>query len=83
MVSWQITAKTIYCGTVEDEVTLIIHRDGTATCTGLKKYGEPNRVMQKIIKKKVKQFNRPMQCEGLQCPRLTAYKEKIFAEEIK
>jgi hypothetical protein len=34
MVDWQITAKTIYCEAVKEEVTIIIKKDWSANCTG-------------------------------------------------
>jgi hypothetical protein len=33
MTEWKITATTVYCEAVKEEVTLIIDRDGTARCT--------------------------------------------------
>jgi hypothetical protein len=31
---WQLTATTIYCKELGEEVTFIVQADGTATCTG-------------------------------------------------
>ena len=42
MVNWQITATTIYCDAVDDEVTLLVYTDRSVRCTGYKKYGEPS-----------------------------------------
>jgi hypothetical protein len=81
MTGWQVTAKTIYCDAVDDEVTVLISKDFVAHCTGFKKYREPNNVTLRIIKKKTHQLKRPLKCEGQQCPRVTSYKEKIQAEE--
>jgi hypothetical protein len=36
---WEITATTIHCDTVDDEVTILITRDATATCTGRARHG--------------------------------------------
>jgi hypothetical protein len=83
MVDWQVTAKTIYCEAVEDEVTVIVYKDGSTLCTGFKKYDKPNSVTIGIIKEKAKKLKRPLKCEGQQCPRVTQYKEKIFAEDVK
>ncbi len=33
MVNWQITATTIYCEAVSDEVTIMVHKDWSVTCT--------------------------------------------------
>ena len=34
MPEWEITATTVRCDTVDDEVTILVNRDATATCTG-------------------------------------------------
>jgi hypothetical protein len=31
---WEITAVTVYCDAVADEVTILVAGDATATCTG-------------------------------------------------
>ena len=36
MVDWQVTATTIYCDAVDDDVTLLVYKDGSAKCTGYK-----------------------------------------------
>ena len=83
MSDWQITAKTIACEEVDDEVTLLIYKDGTAHCTGFKKYTQPNAVTAGIIKEKSRRLKRPLKCEGEACAHLTRYKDKIMAEETK
>lgn len=35
MVNWQITAKTIYCDIVRDEVTIMVKKDWSVQCTGM------------------------------------------------
>ena len=35
---WEITATTVYCEVVGDEVTLMVYGDGTCKCTGREKY---------------------------------------------
>ncbi|MFC1902066.1 GYD domain-containing protein [Chloroflexota bacterium] len=42
MVDWVITATTIYCDAVDDEVTLLVHKDGTVKCIGHSKYAKPD-----------------------------------------
>ncbi len=81
MVNWQITAKTIYCDAVDDEVTLMVYKDASCHCTGFRKYNEPNAVTQKMISEKTRHLKRSIKCEGEQCYRLTQYKDKIMAEE--
>ncbi len=68
MVNWQVTAKTIYCETVQDEVTILVYKDGTAKCTGFKRYGESKA--------------RGMQAKcNADCSLVTEYKNRLFAEE--
>jgi hypothetical protein len=31
---WQVAATTIHCDAVDDDVTIIVHRDCTTRCTG-------------------------------------------------
>ncbi len=81
MPGWQVTAKTIYCEAVEDEVTVLVYQNGSTRCTGYGKYTEPNDVTRKILMAKNKNLKRSLKCEGEQCPRVTQYKEQILAEE--
>ena len=79
--NWQITATTIYCDAVDDEVTLLLYKDGTVTCTGYKKYGESSRAISNRMKKKSKQLKRQLKCEGPECYRVTQYKDRLFTEK--
>jgi hypothetical protein len=81
MTNWQITAKTIFCDAVDDEVTLMVYKDSSIRCTGCQKYGRPNSITQQIIKEKNRKLKRPIRCEGEACLRLTSYREKILNEE--
>jgi len=83
MVNWQVTATTIYCDAVDDEVTLMVYKDGSAKCTGYEKYCNPSKEISKLLERKGKQLNRKLECEGLECYRVIQYKEKLFAEEAK
>ena len=83
MIDWQVTATTIYCDAVDDEVTLMVYKDGSAKCTGYKKYYQPSKEVRKLLEKKSKKLNRKLACEGLECCRIAQYKEKLFAEEPK
>ena len=75
MVDWEVTATTIYCDSVDDEVTLIVHKDFSVKCTGYIKYSES---------RKNKQSRRRLtSCTGLECPQIAHYKEKLLAEEAK
>ena len=82
MVDWQVTATTIYCDAVDDDVTLLVYKDRSAKCTGYKKYGESiTKETARMLKKKAKKASRELRCEGPECSRLTAYRDKLFAEE--
>jgi len=83
MVNWQVTATTIYCDAIDNEVTLLVYRDGSVKCVGYEKYGEPGKEIAKILKKKSKQLKRQLGCEGLDCYRMVQYRDKLFAEESK
>lgn len=83
MVNWQVTAATIYCDAIDNEVTLLVYRDGSVKCVGYEKYGEPSKEIAKILKKKSKQLKRQLGCEGLDCYRMVQYRDKLFAEESK
>jgi len=81
MVNWQITATTIHCDAIDEEVTLLVYKDWSTKCTGYKKYGQPSKEMLDLLKKKSKRSKRQLECTGLECPRITQYKEKLLSEE--
>lgn len=83
MTDWKITAKTIFCDAVDDEVTVLVYRDASARCTGCKKYNEPNQITQSVIREKSRRLKRPIKCEGEGCPRMTRYITSITAENVK
>jgi hypothetical protein len=83
MANWQITAKTLYCEAVEDEVTVLVYKNGSTLCTGCKKYEKPDSITLGLIREKTKNLKRTIKCEGEPCPRVTQYKEKILAEEAE
>jgi len=80
MVNWQITATTIYCDGVENEVTVLVYKDGRAKCIGFDQYGESGRNVAELIKKS-KRLGRQLKCEGPECERVIQYRDKLFAEE--
>jgi len=81
MVNWQVTAATIYCDAVDDEVTLLVYKDRTAKCTGYQKYGKPDKETAEVMEKKNKQLKRRLECEGQECHRVIRYRDKLFARE--
>ncbi len=83
MVNWQVTATTIYCDAVDDEVTLLVYKDGSAKCTAYTKYGKPDKGTLNLLKKKSNQLKRHLECEGPECRWVIQYRDKLFAEEAK
>ena len=81
MVNWRITATTIYCDAVADEVTLMVYKDGMTKCTGYRKYGEPDKDMAKAMETRSKRLGQLLKCEGPECYRVTQYRDKLFAEK--
>ena len=78
---WQVTATTIYCDAVDDEVTLLVYKDWSTRCTGYSKYGEPSREIANILRGKSQQLKRHLECEGPECHRVLQYNEKLLTEE--
>jgi len=83
MVDWEVTATTIYCDAVDDEVTLIVQGDFSVKCTGYNRYEKPDRGTLSLLRGKSKQSGRQLKCSGLECPLVIQYREKLIAEEDK
>ncbi len=83
MVDWEITATTVYCNSIDDEVTIMIYRDFSIRCTGFVKYSKENPEVARLLKQKSKQAGRKVDCTGLDCDCIAQYKEKLLAEEKK
>lgn len=81
MVNWQVTATTIYCDAVDDEVTVLVYQDFSTKCTGYTKYSEPAKEITNLLRKKSKQLGRRLECEGPECHRVIQYKEKLVTDE--
>ena len=71
MVNWQITAKTIYCDSAGEEVTIIIKKDWSIQCTGFRDSQEGS----------ASRTYTPIECEGLDCARVKQYLDQLKAEE--
>jgi hypothetical protein len=70
VVNWQITATTVYCEAMADEVTLMVHKDWSVTCTGQRKSLENANA------------KKPLQaCDVNSCPQIIRYLEHLRAEE--
>ncbi len=81
MVNWQVTATTIYCDAVDDEVTLMVFKDGSVKCISQERYGRPDRDTARMMERKRERLGHKLECEGPQCQRGIQYRDKLFAEE--
>jgi hypothetical protein len=82
MVDWQVTATTIYCDAVDDEVTIIVYKDWSTRCTGYGKYVENlDKETAKMLKRKAKGLGRNLRCEGpLDC-RASVYRDSLVTQD--
>ena len=83
MTDWQVTAATIFCEDVADEVTIIVHRDGAVRCVGFAKYGKPDKDTARLLKQKSRRLKERLECAGPECCRVVDYRGRLFAEEAK
>ena len=80
MVDWQVTAITIECRAIAEEVTIIVKSDWSAQCTGFAKYASSRKASIELTKRSLN-MKRVLECKGIQCPHITAYIEKLQLEE--
>jgi len=83
MIDWQVTAATIYCEDVDDEVTVIVHRDGAVRCVGFARYGKQDKETAGLMKQKSRGLKRQLECAGPECRRVADYRDRLLAEEAK
>jgi len=81
MVDWEVTATTIYCNSVDDEVTIIVHGDGAVKCTGRQKYEKPGKEVKKTFKDKNRSTGRVLKCLAESCTAVTQYRDKLLSEK--
>lgn len=81
MVDWEVTATTIFCEAVDDEVTVIVTGNGDVKCTGRQKYDKPKNEDDKALKKKSKTKGKRLKCEGESCPTMKQYRDKMLGEK--
>jgi len=80
-VDWQVTATTIYCDAVDEEVTIQVFKDWSAVCSGHRRYREPSPDAAKELERRSKRLGRKAHCEGIDCRRVTGYRQKLQEEE--
>jgi hypothetical protein len=78
MNDWEITATTIFCDAVDDEVTVIVHRDGTLSCTGHQKYARPGKETSGATKKKSQQPGKQHGCSEVECSRVIQCRDRLL-----
>jgi hypothetical protein len=78
MADWEITATTIFCDAVDDEVTVIIRRDGTVSCTGHQKYARPGKETSGANKKNRRQPGKQSGCSEVECSRVIQCRDRLL-----
>ena len=68
MVNWQITATTLLCSRTDDEVTVMVYKDGSLKCTGEKSASSSKDKSQ-------------IDCRAASCVQIRAYFDKLMSEE--
>jgi hypothetical protein len=82
VVDWKVTVITIYCDLVDADVPIIVYKDGATKCVGYKKYFEGlTEDIAKLLKRKGKKLNKELRCEGSECMKVIAYRNKLFGEK--
>jgi hypothetical protein len=81
MVEWELTATTVYCDAVDDEVTLLISADGTCRCTGHDKYGRPGKELVRSMKQRGRRLGRTLGCPADVCAVIQRYRREMLGEE--
>jgi hypothetical protein len=80
MVDWQVTAVTINCNSVAEEVTIIVKSDWSVKCTGFEKYSNSRHARLDLVSRSMV-LKRTLDCPGLQCKPIAEYLQKLQAEE--
>ena len=80
MVDWQITATTILCSSVAEQVTIMVNSDWSVRCTGFEKLAKSRHERVELVKRSL-ELKRSLDCRGLQCSHIEEYKQKLLAEE--
>jgi len=81
MVDWEVTATTIYCDDVDDEVTIIVNGNGTVKCTGVQKYHPANKQAAKELKKKSKNKDKTLLCKDAACSKINKYLDELLKKK--
>jgi hypothetical protein len=77
-VDWELTATTIYCADVADEVTIIVNNDGTVKCTGSQEYASPSKEALQELKARGKKLGKKLACKDPACSTLEKYRDELM-----
>ena len=80
LTDWEVTAATIYCTAIDEEVTLMIYRDGEVNCTGQQRYQNPNRQNTRRLVERSNRTGRQLACSGTSCVKIADYLAEISKE---
>jgi len=80
MVDWQVTAVTIECSAVAEEVTIIVKNDWSVQCSCHDKYATSREASVELTRRSLS-LKRILECKGMQCPQITAFTQKLQLEE--
>ncbi len=81
MVDWEVTATTVYCDDVDDEVTIIVSGNGNVKCTGAQKYAPSQKEAARELKKKSRQKGKTLLCKDASCAKLTGYRDELLKKK--
>ena len=77
---WKVTAYTIECPAVAEEVTVTVKNDWTVQCSGFAKYGNSRKANIALLKRSL-DMKLNLECKGLNCKQITDYIQKLKDEE--
>lgn len=80
MTDWQVTATTLVCGAVAEEVTILVYPDWKVRCTGFEKYAKSRDARLELLKRSLS-LKRTLECKGIDCQSIIEYKFKLEDEE--
>ena len=75
--NWQVTATTVYCDRVDDNVTIMINGDWTYRCAWYQRYkqaAEGGKAGGGQMRDRIQK------CDGPDCPCVTGYRDKLIKE---
>ena len=77
---WQITAVTINCSSVAEEVTVIVKSDGSVKCNGFENLAGSRNARVELVNRSMT-LKRVLDCSGIQCNQIKKYLEKLQTED--